>query len=298
MSEVGSLEKDCKWVIGVNASTPRTQVVNLLSARCTAEVLTLQCESGGNTLNSFSTSAALVGVLLTSATTSAIAAHDTALAKAAADLGYAYSYLGPEDAAALTRPGVTIVIRPGEALFDVNDRTEAMSGPVPRFAQNDIYISDALLARLRQLAARYPAIPSAQRANVATHSTHSTLARVAAAQSVTGAITNLKIASVPGDQRISVDGKAPANLPIILTLIGTFSTELPDVVLSRHEVIADTNGSFQSDISIAAGYYRGGILTLVASSVPGITSAKAQFSAKAPNATVSIPADQVPRAIR
>jgi hypothetical protein len=87
----------------------------------------------------------------------AAAEHRTALLKVAANLGYTYSYLGPEDAVSMTRPGVTIVIRPGERLFDVNDETEAMDGTAPLFSRNDIFISDGMVARLRQLAKRYPA---------------------------------------------------------------------------------------------------------------------------------------------
>jgi len=220
------------------------------------------------------------------------AAQDTALMKVASSLGYAYNYLGPEDAAALTRPGVTIVIRPGERLFDVNDRTEAMDGPAPRFSLNDIFVSDSLVARLRAIAARYPAIAT-ERSSVVTN--HATMER---ASSVTGAITDLTVSQIAGEQQIAIGGKAPANLPITLTLVGTFSAELPDVVLSRHIVTADTQGTFQSAISIASGYYRGAILTLVASSVPGITSARSHFEAKAPNAAVSVPADATPRSIR
>ncbi len=219
------------------------------------------------------------------------AAQDSALMRVAANLGYTYSYLGPEDAASLTRPGVTIVIRPGERLFDVNDRTEAMNGPAPRFSLNDIYVSNSLVARLRQIASQYP-YPVAERA------APSMPTSMGSAAVVRGAITGLSVSQVAGQQVISVGGNAPANLPITLTLVGTFSSELPDVVLSRHIVTADSKGTFQSDISLASGYYRGGILTLVASSVPGITSAKSQFEAKAPNAAVSVPADQMPKSIR
>ncbi len=234
-----------------------------------------------------------VGVISMSPASFAIAAQDTALMKVATDLGYSYSYLGPEDAASLNRPGVTIVIRPGERLFDVNDRTEAMDGPAPRFVNNDIYVSNALVSRLRQLAFQYPQ-SAGERAPVVANI--APMNRPAA--SIKGAITNLSVAPVGGQQQIVIGGNAPANLPITLTLVGTFSSELPDVVLNRHTVLTDAKGTFQSVISIASGYYRGGFLTLVASSVPGVSAAKAQFEAKAPNAATSVPADQTPRSIR
>jgi hypothetical protein len=220
----------------------------------------------------------------------AFAAHLTALMKAAADLGYAYSYLGPEDAVALTKPGVTIVIRPGERLFDVNDRTEAMDGSAPLFSHSDIFISDALLARLRQISAKYPAQTSGERAIVVQNGS--------AVANVTGAITGLTLSQVPGKQDISVWGKAPANLPITLTLVGTFSIEIPDVVISRNEIVSDADGTFKTDISPASAFYRGAILTLVASSVSGVTSSKAQIVLKAPNGTTVIPGDAEPKSIR
>ncbi len=244
-------------------------------------------------MNRLSISAIVAGVIVTMSSSIAVAANDTALTKAAADLGFAYSYLGPEDAAALTRPGVTIVIRPGERLFDVNDRTEAMDGPAPRFAYNDIFVSDALIARLRQLAARYPNNPSSDRAIVVNNPLPS-----AATMKFSGAISNLQVAQIPGQQMLSVGGKAPANAPITLTLVGTFSNEIPDVVLNRHVVTADRKGTFQVDLPIASGYYRGGVLTVVASSVTGIAPARMQLQAKAPNGAVSIPADSEPKSIK
>lgn len=244
-------------------------------------------------VNRFSIGVFAVSVAIVTPASFALAAQDTALMQVATNLGYAYNYLGPEDAAALTRPGVTIVIRPGERLFDVNDRTEAMDGPAPRFALNDIYVSESLIARLRQIATKYPVANASDRAIVVTNSVAPS--RVS---SVRGEITNLTVAQIAGQQTLAVGGKAPANLPITLTLIGTFASELPDVVLSRNLVTADTNGTFNSAIPIASGYFRGAILTLVASSYSGITSAKSSIQVKAPNADVSVPADATPRSIR
>ncbi len=244
-------------------------------------------------MNRFSIGLFAASVAIVTSASATYAAQDTALMQVAANLGYAYNYLGPEDAAALTRPGVTIVIRPGNRLFDVNDRTEAMDGAAPRFALNDLYVSESLVARLRQIATRYPVSNAGDRAIVVTNPVAKERET-----SVRGAITNLTVTQIAGQQSLAVGGKAPANLPVTLTLIGTFSSELPDVVLSRHLVTADTNGTFNSAIPIASGYYRGAILTLVASSYSGISSAKSSIQAKAPNADVSVPADATPKSIR
>jgi hypothetical protein len=241
-------------------------------------------------LKRLATGAAILAALLAVAPP-AMAGHETPLAKVAADLGFQYSYLGPEDAVALTKAGVTVVIRPGESLFDVNDRTESIDGSPPRFSHSDIYISDALLRRLRQISAHYGSLAADREITVTT-------AAPSGYGAISGAISGLTLVQVPGSQEVSVGGKAPANAPVTLTLIETISLEVPDVVLSRHEVLADVDGTFKTDISIAPGYYRGGILTLVASSVAGVSPAKAHLVMKAPNGTVSIPNDQVPRSIR
>jgi hypothetical protein len=217
---------------------------------------------------------------------------DIALSQAAADLGYTYAYLGPEDAVSLGRPGVTILIRPGERLFDVNDRTEAMDGAVPRFSRNDLYVSEQFVARLRAIAARYSG-PTASGRSV-----------VIAAPSVrtpfvTGPIASLDVRQIPGSQEVDVSGKAPApNLPITLTLVGTFSSDVPDTVLSRRQVLTGPDGRFHANVSVAPGFFRGAYLTLVASSVPGVASASLRFEVKAPNGAISVPAEQTPRSIQ
>jgi hypothetical protein len=100
-----------------------------------------------NTKN-FALGATLVTAAFAAVTSSAIAARgDASLTQVASSLGYTYSYLGPEDAVQLGRPGVTILVRPGEKLFDVNDRTESMGGSAPKFVQNDLYVSAQFVAR-------------------------------------------------------------------------------------------------------------------------------------------------------
>ena len=228
-------------------------------------------------------------VFLTSASV-AFAAHQTPLMQAAAQLGYAYSYLGPEDAVALTKPGVTIVIRPGERLFDVNDRTEAMDGSAPQFSRSDIFISDALFTRLKQISAKYPSQTTGERAIIVQSGS--------SVANVSGAIGQLNLSQVPGKHDINVSGRAPGNLPITLTLYATFTTQIPDVVVSRNEVVSDANGTFKTQISPASAYYYGGILTVVASSVSGVTSAKSQIVLKAPNDGTIVPNDLEQKSIR
>ena len=167
-------------------------------------------------MNRLATRLALVAVVATaSIPTASFAEHDTPLVKVASELGFIYGYLGPEDAVSLSRPGVTIVIRPGERLFDVNDRTESMNGPAPHFYNSDVFVSDEMFNRLRRIAARYPAVPGGDRAIVVVNP------NAAGAAPITGAITGLSVRQTPGDQTLTVAGKAPANLPVTLSLVGT-----------------------------------------------------------------------------
>ena len=246
-------------------------------------------------MNRMAIGVTLAAATFMAATSSAVEARsDVALAHVAAELGYTYSYLGPEDAVSLSRPGVTILVRPGERLFDVNDRTEAMDGPAPRFERNDLYVSEAFVARLKAIAARYSAEAGGSSRTI-------TIARSGSlvAQTVTGSITEFDVRQIPGRQVVSVTGKAPAaNLPILVTLVGTFSSEIPDTVLTRRQADSGPDGRFSVDVPIAPGYFRGAYLTMVASSVTGVASASLRFEMKAPNESISVPAEQTPRSIR
>jgi hypothetical protein len=227
-------------------------------------------------------------------TSSAIAARaDQSLAQAASSLGYSYSYLGPEDAVQLGRPGVTILVRPGQKLFDVNDRTEAMDGPAPQFKRDDVYVSEEFVARLRTIATRYPA--------PAMSDTVITVRRAAAYKpaNASGPITGFSVVQVPGTEQVDVQGKAPApNVPITLTLVGTFSSDIPDTVLTRRQVFSGPDGRFQANVTVTPGNLRGAYLTMVASSVPGVASASIRFEMKAPNAALTVPVEQQSRSIR
>jgi|SRR5579871_2092484 len=212
------------------------------------------------------------------------------LAQVAAELGYTYSYLGPEDAVQLGRPGVAILVRPGERLFDVNDRTEAMNGPAPRFENNDLYVSEEFVARLRAIATQHPLGTAAQ-----VEEGRST----AHVPNPTGPITGLVATQVPGTEQVDVTGKAPApDVPITLTLVSTLSVDIPDVVLTRRQVFSDNDGRFHANVQVTPGNLRGAYLTLVASSVPGVASASIRFEMKAPNAGLDIPVERVERSVR
>lgn len=225
------------------------------------------------------------------ATTAPVVAQgkDVALRHIAEQLGYDYAYLGPQDAVALTRPGVTVLLRPGETTFDVNDRTETTS-QAPRFYHDDLYVSGDLANKLGWIARRYP---RTQRPPIA----DSSLDADTAMGLFQGAIS-LDVRQQPGAEALAISGRAPAAAPITVTVMGTVSKDVPDVVVTRQRLVADASGRFQAVVPIAPDYFRGSILTLVASSVPGVASARAQVTVGPPNGSASVPAEQLPRSFQ
>lgn len=101
-----------------------------------------------------------------------------------------------------------------------------------------------------------------------------------------------------GAEAIDVEGNAPPNAPVTITLLATVSTDVPTIVVSRHDVITDVNGRFGAIIPIASAYERGTILKIVATSLPGIIPTSAQLVINAPNAGASVPLEQTPHPAR
>src|ERR1700729_1389527 len=83
------------------------------------------------------------------------------------------------------------------------------------------------------------------------------------------AISALVVKPHTGAEAIDVDGSAAANSVLTITLVSTFSLDLPDVVLSRTNVDTDARGAFSTVISLAPGYTRGSIVTVYATSTDG-----------------------------
>ena len=157
----------------------------------------------------------------------------------------------------------------------------------PHRHDNAVYISGEMVAQLQAIAVAYP------RARLV----YSAPAPVAAVPS-SGAIQLNDVHQVAGTYDLSIEGDAPAGAPITLTTKGTFSSEVPTVTLRVVKLDADPNGHFVAVVPAAPAYFRGGIITVVASSVQGVTDASSQIVLKAPNANVSVPAEQEPKSTR
>ena len=195
-----------------------------------------------------------------------VAAHD----------GYRYIWSPDAASVVLSRAGIVVVLRPGAPVYQVNDRDEVADTP-PSYSHGDLFVSRALADRLESLAAQHP---SAAPAGVE---------RTAAAdQSAQGTIS-LEARQLQGAEALSVDGTAPPNVPVTITLLAIVSSDVPTIVVSRHDVVTDVSGRFGAVIPIASAYERGTLLRVVATSLPGVGSASAQLVTQSPNDGVNVP---------
>jgi hypothetical protein len=207
-------------------------------------------------------------------TIGAVAAHD----------GYSMQWLLPERSVSLSRPGLAIVVRPGAVMYFVNSRVEFTDTP-PRYVNGDIVISSTLAARLDKLA-RQAAAMQRQRFEAPG-------LRVSNEPQASGPIT-MDVRPQPNSEAVSVTGHAPSTAPVTITLLATFSYDVPTVIVSRHDVQPDVNGNFSAEVSIAPSFARGTVLRVLATSVAGTTPASAQLVVGSPNSGLNLPLDRWP----
>jgi hypothetical protein len=216
--------------------------------------------------------------------------HLTSLTDVAKKLGYTYAYLGPDEAVSLNRPGVSVIIRPGAPLFDMNDRTIPVSGSVPVYSNGDIYVSSAMIGLLRRLAG-----PNA----VVGHDA------VADVQPLMGmhphrpaVIDSLSAMHIEGDQALRVAGQASPYAAITLTLVAKLSRSIPDVVVSRLHVSADKSGAFSSRVPIAPVYFTGSLFTVVAATDADTSRSVTTTVSEFPNKHTTIPSEVMERGMQ
>ncbi len=209
-------------------------------------------------------------------------AEDIALSRLASELGYTYAYLGADAVVTLSRPGLTIVFRPGDARYDVNDQVQ-IAPQAPRFEHNEVVVSDAMIARLRSLAARYP--------DAETHpvagSTHPI---------PTGPVT-ISATHADGRQAAIVWGTAAPSSPVTIVAIAKISRDLPDALLSRTTTFADAEGKYHIVIPIAPLYWPDSEFIFTAQTTDGShTASTMPITFATPNAKTTIPfSDNLPR---
>ncbi len=210
----------------------------------------------------------------------------SSLQRVADQVGYAYAWSASASEVTLSRPGLTVVLRPGNRRWQINDRV-AYASEAPVYENGDLSVSADVVAELRALAGRYPV----SRAMEGTR-----IGAAAAPASASGALS-IQLSPAPGASAVVVDGSAPAALrgtsvPVTLTLTGTISRDLPTVTLQR--VTLATDGTFHQALTIS-GLPRGSVVTVTATSLPGVTPASAYLTVGAPNPRVDSPLDHLPK---
>lgn len=232
-------------------------------------------------------------LLLFAPCASIAAGSEVPLATVAREAHLEYSWLAATRAVQLSGPGIVLVVRPGDNVYEVDDRVE-VTAVTPRYIPNDIYVSQRLATHIIDLARQAYAFVSEQEAQAA--SRWSEEQQQPGAAELRGTIV-LNATPLQGAEAILVTGSAPPSAPVRLTLLATLSSELPNVLLSRHDLTAGPDGKFQAIVPIAPDYVGDTYIHVLATSQPGVTSASAQLLVAAPSAGVKVPLEAFPGGI-
>jgi hypothetical protein len=189
------------------------------------------------------------------ATPVAALASGVSLQSVAAEDGYTMRWLGPERSVCLSRNGTVVVLRPGSVLYDVNSREELADVPPVATGRGDLSISNALAARLTALAAQTSSADPAPTGLV-----------VVPVEVASQGFIVVSARLIPGRHALSVDGSAPRNSRVTLTLFATLAPDLPNVFLKRNDVQTDVTGRFTAVVSLAPDFFSGSLVTLYATS--------------------------------
>ncbi|HEV3090504.1 MAG TPA: stalk domain-containing protein [Candidatus Cybelea sp.] len=223
----------------------------------------------------------------------AASSQEVPLARVARDAGLQYEWLSASRVVQLSGPGIVLVVRPGENLYEVNDRVE-VTAEAPHYISNDVYVSQALATHITNLARQEQLLIEAQEAQAVSEAGY--VRNEVAAGETHGTIA-LNVAPLQGAEALLITGQAPPSVPVMITLLATLSSDLPNVLLSRHNLTAGPDGKFQAIVPIAPDYLRDSIIHVLATSTPGVISASAQLLVHAPNNGVKVPAEATPGGI-
>lgn len=227
------------------------------------------------------TTALIALAVFATGVSAAAAERMLSLRNVAAQGGFSYSWLMGEQAAAIERPGVVILIRPGNPQYEINDSSEFASS-TPRSSGGDVLIPDSLARRIRSFA-------RIQSTGAVLHLESLAIARAP----ISGALS-LHVSASDGQEAVIVTGNGPVSAPLTLTLLSTVSPDIPDIILSRHDLVIDRSGAFSATISIAPDFLRGSTLTVRATSLDGVTPAQAHLLVGPPNPHYTLPARYAP----
>src|SRR4030081_2925148 len=94
-------------------------------------------------------------VAMTLLATPATAHTGTPLMRVAESAGYVYAWSASASEVTLSRPGFTIVLRPGNRRYEINDRV-AYASEAPVYENGDLFVPNDVVAQLRALAGAAP----------------------------------------------------------------------------------------------------------------------------------------------
>jgi len=236
----------------------------------------------------------VLGTLISTSYAGAASEQGVSLATVARVAHLEYTWLAATRAVQLSGPGIVLVVRPGDNVYEVDDRVE-VTAVTPRYTSNDIYVSSKLATHIIQLARQAQMLVSAQEAQAARMVSEEQQQQAGVAELV-GTIV-LNVTPLQGAEALLVTGSAPPQAPVRVTLLATLSSDLPNVLLSRHDLTAGPDGKFQAIVPIASDYMRDTFIHVLATSLPGVTSASAQLLVHAPNEGVNVPVEAFPGGI-
>jgi hypothetical protein len=201
-------------------------------------------------------------------TSSVFASDDRALAGVAAADGFTYAWLPTESGVVLTRPGLRVVLRAGRLFYEVNNATP-IADRAPTFNGEDLMISPALAARLREISQR----ASSDRAFRPDATTAP--AAIAPVAGIPRPIT-ISAHPVPGRLALAVSGNGTPNTSITITITGEISKDLPIVLISRATVAIDASGSYSIEMGYGPDAHPGTRIFATAASAAGTDHAVAR----------------------
>lgn len=189
--------------------------------------------------------AAALAIALAALPAPAVADDSVALARVARELGFTYAYLPYENAVSLSRPGATIVVRPGDAFFTANERREPVYGAVPVYRGNDVYVSRAFMDEIRGLGRRVDP-------DEVTAAAAAAASRPAPPVPPAGSVATAVASYDPRDDRAVVRGTATPGSIVGVTLRAALSESLPVIALDHTYVVAAADGTYAARLSFGA----------------------------------------------
>ena len=210
-------------------------------------------------------STAALALAITALPALAVAASGVSLRRVAAADGFTMHWLGPERSVSLRRNGLAIVMRPGSPVYDVNSREEIADRAPAATPEGDLRISPRLARRLAALA---HGVSTAADAPTGPASRAAVTAGVALA---------VDARELTGGSALAVEGNAPRNARITLTLLATLAPDLPAVLIERSDVAADAHGHFAAVVPFVSDHLAGRVVVVTASTGANSASARVRI---------------------